>query len=100
MRLDSPWRRTVGTRHRSYSLRANRLAPTYDEPEDLQYAPVDRRRRLVEQGAEILPVAADADGRVDFRAALGVLADRGITRLMIEGGPTISAAALGAKKGG
>jgi diaminohydroxyphosphoribosylaminopyrimidine deaminase / 5-amino-6-(5-phosphoribosylamino)uracil reductase len=34
--------------------------------------------------------------RVDLSAALMLLADRGITRLMVEGGPTLAAALLGA----
>ena len=48
-------------------------------------------RALTSQGAEILRVPAIA-GRLDVVAVLRLLADRGITRLMVEGGPTVAAA--------
>lgn len=41
--------------------------------------------------AEVVPVSRDADGRIDPAAALAALADRGITRLMVEGGGTLAA---------
>ena len=43
------------------------------------------------RGAEVVRVAAD-DGRLDLAQVLKTLAERGITRLMVEGGPTIAAA--------
>jgi diaminohydroxyphosphoribosylaminopyrimidine deaminase/5-amino-6-(5-phosphoribosylamino)uracil reductase len=43
------------------------------------------------RGAEVIRVAAN-DGRLDIVQALKVLAERGITRLMVEGGPTVAAA--------
>jgi len=46
-------------------------------------APADRRRALSETGAEIVVAGED---RVDLSAALDRLADRGIERLMVEGG--------------
>jgi diaminohydroxyphosphoribosylaminopyrimidine deaminase / 5-amino-6-(5-phosphoribosylamino)uracil reductase len=42
-------------------------------------------------GVEILR-APGKDGRVDLSAVLKLLAERGITRLMVEGGPTLGAA--------
>ena len=40
--------------------------------------------------------AAQSDGRLDLAAVLKLLAARGITRLMVEGGPTLAAALLAA----
>src|SRR5204863_8707200 len=51
----------------------------------------ERARALADRGAEVLPVAA-RDGRLDLAQVLKVLADRGITRLMVEAGPILSAA--------
>ena len=42
-------------------------------------------------GAEVLRVA-EKQGRLDLREALKLLAERGITRLMVEGGPTVASA--------
>lgn len=44
-------------------------------------------------GVEIIRVPA-ASGRIDLHAALKALAGRGITRLLVEGGPTVAAAFL------
>lgn len=49
-------------------------------------APIDRTAALTAAGIEIITVAADENGRVQVPAALGALAHRGITRLMVEGG--------------
>ena len=46
-------------------------------------------------GVEVLRVEA-ANGRLDIAAALKLLAGRGITRLLVEGGPTVAAAFLAA----
>ena len=59
-------------------------------------APADRARQLEESGVTILRSAAAADGSVDTAGALALLAGRGVTRLMVEGGPTVAAALLGA----
>lgn len=56
-------------------------------------APGGRERVLREQGAEVLHVGGSADRR-DLAAALKLLATRGITRVMVEGGPTVAAALL------
>jgi diaminohydroxyphosphoribosylaminopyrimidine deaminase / 5-amino-6-(5-phosphoribosylamino)uracil reductase len=47
---------------------------------------------LAAQGVEIERVAADESGRVDIAAALQSLAKRGITRLLVEGGPLVHSA--------
>jgi diaminohydroxyphosphoribosylaminopyrimidine deaminase / 5-amino-6-(5-phosphoribosylamino)uracil reductase len=45
-------------------------------------------------GVSLIPVAAAADNRPDIRAAIGALAGRGITRLLVEGGPAVAHALL------
>ncbi len=50
-------------------------------------------RRLVSMGAEVISVKSER-GRLDLVEMLHLLAGRGITRLMIEGGPTVAAALL------
>ena len=47
-------------------------------------------------GVEVLSVAAAADGRVDLATALLRLGERGLTRLLVEGGAEITAALLAA----
>jgi diaminohydroxyphosphoribosylaminopyrimidine deaminase/5-amino-6-(5-phosphoribosylamino)uracil reductase len=42
------------------------------------------------KGAEVFRVESK-DGRIDLAQALKILAERGITRLMVEGGPTVAA---------
>ena len=58
-------------------------------------APTPRERALREKGAKVMRVAGTADRR-DLAAVLKLLAERGITRLMVEGGPTVAAAFLAA----
>ena len=45
---------------------------------------------LQELGAEIIPVAIDSHGHPAIREALDQLARRGITRLLLEGGPSVA----------
>jgi diaminohydroxyphosphoribosylaminopyrimidine deaminase/5-amino-6-(5-phosphoribosylamino)uracil reductase len=45
---------------------------------------------LQELGAEIIPVAIDSHGHPAIREALDQLARRGITRLLVEGGPSVA----------
>lgn len=49
-------------------------------------------RSLMLAGVEVMRVGNRLDNRaeLDLRQALGLLADRGITRLMLEGGPTLA----------
>jgi diaminohydroxyphosphoribosylaminopyrimidine deaminase/5-amino-6-(5-phosphoribosylamino)uracil reductase len=47
-------------------------------------------------GVEARHVAAGAHGRLDLAAVLGSLARDGVTRVLVEGGPTIAGALLGA----
>jgi diaminohydroxyphosphoribosylaminopyrimidine deaminase/5-amino-6-(5-phosphoribosylamino)uracil reductase len=46
---------------------------------------------LKAKGVEVFRVEGK-DGRLDLAAVLKTLAERGITRLMVEGGPTVAAA--------
>jgi diaminohydroxyphosphoribosylaminopyrimidine deaminase / 5-amino-6-(5-phosphoribosylamino)uracil reductase len=45
---------------------------------------------------EIIEVAADATGRPDISAALRAIGARGVTRLLVEGGGTLSGAVVAA----
>ena len=58
-------------------------------------APAEAERALRELGVEVLRTPAQA-GRLDLAAVLRMLAGRGITRLMVEGGPTVAAAFVAA----
>jgi diaminohydroxyphosphoribosylaminopyrimidine deaminase/5-amino-6-(5-phosphoribosylamino)uracil reductase len=58
-------------------------------------APNERAAALQRRGAEVLSVASSA-GRLDLAAMLHTLAERGITRLMVEAGPILAAAYLAA----
>jgi diaminohydroxyphosphoribosylaminopyrimidine deaminase/5-amino-6-(5-phosphoribosylamino)uracil reductase len=57
-------------------------------------APVEPERALKAAGAEVMRVDAGAAAGVDLLAALRLLAARGITRLLVEGGPILSAALI------
>ena len=52
-------------------------------------APAEPERALTALGVEVMRVARGAGGRLDLRAALALLATRGITRVFSEGGPTV-----------
>ena len=56
-----------------------------------------RRAALERCGIEVLTVATAAEGQIDLRVALSVLAARGLTRVMVEGGSELAAALLGAR---
>lgn len=55
-------------------------------------APIPARRALDALGVEVVPLDADATGRIDLPAALAHLAGRGLTRLFGEGGPRLAEA--------
>jgi diaminohydroxyphosphoribosylaminopyrimidine deaminase/5-amino-6-(5-phosphoribosylamino)uracil reductase len=57
-------------------------------------APPRKRAALREHGVDILPVTADEAGRLDLREVLAVLAARGITRVLVEGGATLATSLL------
>ena len=49
------------------------------------------------QGAELIPVAGDVSGQIDLTAALQALGNKGLTRILCEGGGTIAAALIRAR---
>lgn len=53
-------------------------------------APPANIARLEEAGAECIPLSPQSDGRLPLAEVLRGLAERGITRLMVEGGPSIA----------
>jgi len=53
----------------------------------------EREQALIAQGADVLRVTT-VDGKLDLAAVLKALADRGITRVMVEAGPILAAAFL------
>ena len=55
-----------------------------------RHTPAHARRMLTSFGVELLPVATDASGRIDLRAAMIALAERGLTRICSEGGPALA----------
>jgi diaminohydroxyphosphoribosylaminopyrimidine deaminase/5-amino-6-(5-phosphoribosylamino)uracil reductase len=57
-------------------------------------APAARRETLHKAGIEIIEVAAAGDGRVDAAAAAQALGQRGLTRVLVEGGGQVAAAFL------
>ncbi len=57
-------------------------------------APEEREQALAAHGVEVLRVDRDDAGRLDLTKTLGRLAARGVTRLMVEGGPSVAAALL------
>ncbi len=56
----------------------------------------EAERRLRSHGVEVLRCGATAAGRIDPAAMLRLLAGRRITRLMVEGGPTVAASLIAA----
>lgn len=56
-------------------------------------APLDAEKKLKAAGAEVIRVSSE-QGRINLQAALQTLGARGITRLLVEGGPILSAALL------
>jgi len=58
-------------------------------------APPEQQRALEKAGAEVMRVSA-AGGKIDLSEALWLLATREITRLLVEGGPILSAALVNA----
>jgi diaminohydroxyphosphoribosylaminopyrimidine deaminase / 5-amino-6-(5-phosphoribosylamino)uracil reductase len=48
-------------------------------------------------GVTLVEVGRDAGGNVDLKAALAALAQRGITRILVEGGATLAASLLAAR---
>ena len=74
---------------------ASKLARTaHDHPTLLFTAAKTGGEALAAQGISIERIEADKDGRPDTAAVLQALGRSGLTRLLIEGGPTVHAAFL------
>lgn len=58
-------------------------------------ADIEAERALRRAGVEVMRVPRGRGGRVDLPAALRLLAMRGVTRLMCEGGPTLAESLAG-----
>ena len=63
----------------------------------LRSADAARRTALLAAGATLIDVDPDSNGRIDLVAALAALGERGVTRLLIEGGARLAAALLRAR---
>jgi diaminohydroxyphosphoribosylaminopyrimidine deaminase / 5-amino-6-(5-phosphoribosylamino)uracil reductase len=57
--------------------------------------PLAAEEALRTKGAEVFRVP-EANGRLDLSAVLKLLAERGVTRLMVEGGPALAASFIAA----
>jgi diaminohydroxyphosphoribosylaminopyrimidine deaminase/5-amino-6-(5-phosphoribosylamino)uracil reductase len=57
-------------------------------------APEAARDVLKARGVEVIEVAADPSGRVDVAVAARELGERGVTRVLVEGGGAVAAAFL------
>jgi diaminohydroxyphosphoribosylaminopyrimidine deaminase/5-amino-6-(5-phosphoribosylamino)uracil reductase len=58
-------------------------------------ASIESETALRQSGADVMRVT-EKNGRLDLREVLRLLATRGITRLMVEGGPTVASALIAA----
>ena len=54
----------------------------------------DRLEKIMHAGLEVIKVKSDQSGSPDLSLALGALAERGITRLLVEGGRYLNSAFL------
>jgi diaminohydroxyphosphoribosylaminopyrimidine deaminase/5-amino-6-(5-phosphoribosylamino)uracil reductase len=57
-------------------------------------APAAKREALRQAGVEVIEAAAAGDGRIDVGAAAQALGQRGLTRVLVEGGGQVAAAFL------
>jgi diaminohydroxyphosphoribosylaminopyrimidine deaminase/5-amino-6-(5-phosphoribosylamino)uracil reductase len=68
---------------------SSKLAQTAHRISTIVFTTAEGGNDLQAFGVEVLRVMRSAQGKPDLRAVLGVLAQRGITRLLVEGGPTV-----------
>jgi diaminohydroxyphosphoribosylaminopyrimidine deaminase/5-amino-6-(5-phosphoribosylamino)uracil reductase len=89
----SPLRVIVGSSPRLG--RASRIARTARNIPTIQFTSrAADGSSLAECGVEVVPLPPDSAGRVDIAPMLAALGSRGITRLLVEGGPTMQAGFL------
>jgi diaminohydroxyphosphoribosylaminopyrimidine deaminase/5-amino-6-(5-phosphoribosylamino)uracil reductase len=86
--------RVVLDSHLRLPLGAQLVRTAKDHPVVVFTAAKDGGDALAREGVAIERVPAGEDGRADVVAVLGKLAERGLTRVLIEGGPKICAAFL------
>ncbi|MCH8188981.1 MAG: bifunctional diaminohydroxyphosphoribosylaminopyrimidine deaminase/5-amino-6-(5-phosphoribosylamino)uracil reductase RibD [Proteobacteria bacterium] len=60
----------------------------------LSSADRDRRKAYTDAGVEVITCPADSDGNLDMAAVLRALAEKGLTRVLAEGGSHVAAALL------
>jgi len=87
--------RVVIDRHLRIPPTARLIADAHRVPTwvlTLQSADPDRRAAFLASRVTLIDVHHDSAGQVDLAAALGVLGERGITRLLVEGGAGLAAA--------
>lgn len=92
----SPVRIVVDGRRR-LPLTAKMVATARKQPTWMVTLPGDRDARytaFVDAGVEMIEVEADSTGQPSLRAAMRSLAQRGLTRVLVEGGGHLSAALL------
>ncbi|MEE8274424.1 MAG: bifunctional diaminohydroxyphosphoribosylaminopyrimidine deaminase/5-amino-6-(5-phosphoribosylamino)uracil reductase RibD [Alphaproteobacteria bacterium] len=79
----------------------SRLVKTAGEPltwlVTLPGTAAKRRAAYGEAGVEVIEVEADGDGNLDLAAAARTLGDRGLTRVLVEGGGRLAAGLLRAR---
>ncbi|HVZ91668.1 MAG TPA: bifunctional diaminohydroxyphosphoribosylaminopyrimidine deaminase/5-amino-6-(5-phosphoribosylamino)uracil reductase RibD [Rhizomicrobium sp.] len=88
----SPLRVVLDTRLRLPER--SKLAQTARKIPTLLFTTAEGGQALVERGVEVRKIAPDARGRPDVAAALAGLAERGVTRLLVEGGSGVHASFL------
>ncbi|HTI85715.1 MAG TPA: bifunctional diaminohydroxyphosphoribosylaminopyrimidine deaminase/5-amino-6-(5-phosphoribosylamino)uracil reductase RibD [Alphaproteobacteria bacterium] len=92
----SPIRLVVDGRRR-LPLTTNLVATARKQPTWMVTLPGDRDARFsafIDAGVEMIAVPPDGSGQPDLRAAMQALAERGLTRVLVEGGGHLSAALL------
>lgn len=72
----------------SHLVRGARDVPTHVVT--TRAAPAHARRMLTSFGVEVILVPSDLSGRIDLRAALAALAEKGFSRICSEGGPQLA----------
>jgi diaminohydroxyphosphoribosylaminopyrimidine deaminase/5-amino-6-(5-phosphoribosylamino)uracil reductase len=90
----SPLRVVLDTRLRL--PQTSKLARTARQIPALVFTASDGGDALRAQGVEVVQVMRDAQGRPDIAAVLHALAERGVTRLLVEGGATVISAFVAA----
>jgi diaminohydroxyphosphoribosylaminopyrimidine deaminase/5-amino-6-(5-phosphoribosylamino)uracil reductase len=87
--------RVVIDRHLRVPETANLIAGARSVPTwilALRSADPARRAAFLERGVTLIDVDPDGEGQIDLAAALAALGERGITRLLVEGGARLAAA--------